>query len=108
MKPSLSILAMLLLLGAAVFCAQRWGREAGRAACAAQVQEVQGLLRRQTQALSAMREEAARRSARARQALATAQAGQAGAQAAAARILALQPGDDACRAAEALIASEMP
>ena len=108
MKPSLSILAMLLLLGAAVFCAQRWGREAGRAACATQVQEVQGLLRRQSQALNAMREEEVRRSTRARQALASAQAGQANAQAAAARILALQPGDDACRAAEALIASEMP
>ncbi|MDO8051152.1 hypothetical protein O3301_22030 [Janthinobacterium sp. SUN211] len=108
MKPSLSIMAMLLLLGAAVFCAQRWGREAGRAACAAQVQEVQGLLGHQTQALNAMREEGARRSARVRQALATAQAGQADAQAAAARILALQPEGDACRAAEALIASEMP
>ncbi|MBE3025714.1 hypothetical protein [Janthinobacterium sp. GW458P] len=46
MKPSLSILAMLLLLGAAMFSAQRWGREAGRAACAAQVQETQGLLLR--------------------------------------------------------------
>ncbi|MDO8071879.1 hypothetical protein O3299_10075 [Janthinobacterium sp. SUN176] len=108
MKPSLSIMAMLLLLGAAVFCAQRWGREAGRAACAAQVQEVQGLLGRQTQALNAIREEGARRSARVRQALATAQAGQADAQAAAARILALQPEGDACRAAEALIAGEMP
>ena len=40
MKPSLSIVAMLVLLGAAVFCAQRWGREAGRAACATQVQEL--------------------------------------------------------------------
>ncbi|MDN2671409.1 hypothetical protein OX459_08400 [Janthinobacterium sp. SUN026] len=108
MKPSLSIMAMLLLLGAAVFCAQRWGREAGRAACAAQVQEVQGLFGRQTQALNAMREEGARRSAQVRQALATAQAGQADAQAAAARILALQPEGDACRAAEALIAGEMP
>lgn len=108
MKPSLSIVAMLLLLGAAVFCAQRWGREAGRAACVAQVREVQGLLRRQPQALNAMREEGARRSARVRQALATVQAGQADAQAAAARILALQPEGDACRAAEALIAREMP
>lgn len=108
MKPSLSILAMLLLLGAAVFCAQRWGREAGRAACAAQVLEVQSLLRRQTQILNALREDGARRSASARLALATAQAGQAEAQAAAARILALQPEGDACRAAEALIASEMP
>jgi hypothetical protein len=108
MKPPLSIAAMLLLLGAAVFCAQRWGREAGRAACAAQVSEVQGVLRRQNQALNAMREEGARRSARVRQAQAAAQAGQADAQAAAARILALQPEGDACRAAEALIASEMP
>ncbi len=108
MKPSLSIAAMLLLLGAAVFCAQRWGRETGRAACAAQVSEVQGVLRRQNQALNAMREEGARRSARVRQAQAAAQAGQADAQAAAARILALQPEGDACRAAEALIASEMP
>jgi len=108
MKPPLSIAAMLLLLGAAVFCAQRWGRETGRAACAAQVSEVQGVLRRQNQALNAMREEGARRSARVRQAQAAAQAGQADAQAAAARILALQPEGDACRAAEALIASEMP
>ena len=108
MKPSLSIVAMLVLLGAAVFCAQRWGREAGRAACAAQVLEVQAVLQRQTQALNAMREEGARRSAKVRQALATAQAGQADAQAAAARILALQPEGDACRAAEAMIASEMP
>jgi hypothetical protein len=106
MKPPLSILAMLLLLGAAVFCAQRWGREAGRAICAAQVLEVQGVLQRQNQALAVMREEGARRSARVRQALATAQAGQADAQAAAARILALQPEGDACRAAEALIARE--
>ncbi|MEX0139901.1 hypothetical protein MRBLMS1_000668 [Massilia sp. LMS1-1-1.1] len=108
MKPSVSIVAMLVLLGAAVFCAQRWGREAGRSACAAQVQEVQAVLQRQNQALKAMREEGARRSAKVRQALATAQAGQADAQAAAARILALKPEGDACRAAEALIASEMP
>ncbi|MGK5006037.1 hypothetical protein [Janthinobacterium sp. LB2P70] len=108
MKPSLSIVAMLVLLGAAVFCAQRWGREAGRSACAAQMLEVQAVLQRQTQALDTMREEGARRSAKVRQALATAQAGQADAQAAAARILALQPEGDACRAAEALIASEMP
>lgn len=99
---------MLLLLGAAVFCAQRWGRETGRAACAAQVIEVQAVLRRQSQALDTMREEGARRSARVRQALVTAQAGQADAQAAAARILALPPEGDACRAAEALIAREMP
>ncbi|STR27549.1 Uncharacterised protein [Janthinobacterium lividum] len=108
MKPSLSIVAMLVLLGAAVFCAQRWGREAGSSACAAQVLEVQAVLQRQTQALNAMREEGARRSAKVRQALAAAQAGQADAQAAAARILALQPEGDACRAAEAMIASEMP
>lgn len=104
MKPPLSILAMLLLLGVAVFCAQRWGREAGRATCAVQVLEVQGVLRRENQALNALREEGVRRSARAGQALATAQVGQAEAQAAAARILALQPAGDACRAAEALIA----
>ncbi|PHV36346.1 hypothetical protein [Janthinobacterium sp. BJB304] len=108
MKPSWSIVAMLLLLGTAVFCAQRWGRETGRAACAAQVLEVQAVLRRQSQALDTMREEGARRSARVRQALATAQTGQAEAQAAAARILALPPEGDACRAAEALIAREMP
>ncbi|MGX9781943.1 hypothetical protein [Janthinobacterium lividum] len=107
MKPPLLVLAMLLLLGAAVFCAQRWGHEAGRAACAEQVQEVHGVLQRQTQALNAMREEGVRRSTRARQALDNAQAGQADAQAAAARILALQPDDDACQAAEVLIASEM-
>lgn len=106
MKPPLSILALLLLLGAAVFCAQRWGREAGRVSCVAQMLEVQGVLRRQNQALNALREEGVRRSARAGQALATAQVGQAEAQAAAARILALQPAGDACRAAEALIARE--
>lgn len=106
MKPPFRIVAMLLLLGAAVFCAQRWGREAGRASCAAQELEVQGVLRRQNQALNALREEGVRRSARAGQALATAQVGQAEAQAAAARILALQPAGDACRAAEALIARE--
>lgn len=107
MKPSLSIVSMLLLLGAAVFCAQRWGHEAGRAACAAQVQELQGARLRQNQALTVMREEGARRSVRVQQALASAQAEQAGAQAAAARLLALQPDGDACRAAEALIASEI-
>ena len=107
MKPSLSIVSMLLLLGAAVFCAQRWGHEAGRVACAAQVQQVQGVLLRQNQALAALREEGARRSVRVQQALASAQAGRADAQAAAARLLALQPDGDACRAAEALIASEI-
>ncbi len=55
-----------------------------------------------------MREEGARRSVRLRQALGSAQVGQADAQAAARRILALQPEGEACRAAEALIASEMP
>ena len=107
MKSPLVALAMLLLLGAAVFCAQRWGREAGRVACAAQVQEVRGALRRQHQALNVMRKEGARRSARVAQALASAQAGQRDAQAAAARLLALRPDGDACRAAEALIASEI-
>lgn len=108
MKPPLSVLAMLLLLGAAVFSAQRWGREAGRTTCAAQVQQMQAASRRQNDALRMMREEGARRSVRVEQALASAQAGQADAQAAAARILALQPDGDACRAAEALIASELP
>lgn len=108
MKPPLAVVAMLLLLGAAVFSAQRWGREAGRAICAAQVQEMQAASRRQNDALKVMREEGARRSVRVQQALASAQAGQAGAQAAAARILALQPDGDACRAAEGLIASELP
>ena len=107
MKPPLMLLALLLLLGAAVFCAQRWGREAGRLACAAQVQEVQGALRRQNQALVAMREEGARRSVQLSLALASGQAGQADAQAAAARLLAVRPEGDACRAAEALIASEI-
>ena len=106
MKPPLLVLTMLLLLGAAVFCAQRWVQEVGRVACAAQVQEAQSALLRQNQALTVMREEGARRSVRVEQALASAQAGQAGAQAAAARLLALQPDGDACRAAEALIASE--
>jgi hypothetical protein len=106
MKPPLAALAMLLLLGAAMFCAQRWGREAGRMTCAAQVQEAQSALLRQNQALAVLREESLRQSARVRQALASAQAGQADAQTAAARLLALRPDGDACRAAEALIASE--
>lgn len=106
MKPPLSVLAMLLLLGAAVFCAQRWGREAGRVACAAQVQEAQSALRRQSQALAVLREQGLRQSVRVRQALDSAQAGQADARAAAARLLALRPDGDACRAAEALIASD--
>lgn len=108
MKPPLTVLAMLLLLGAAVFSAQRWGREAGRAACAAQLVDMQGELRRHKQALAVMREEGARRAARVLQAQVTAQAAQVDAQAAAARLLALRPDGDACRAAEALIASEMP
>ena len=108
MKPPLTVLAMLLLLGAAVFSAQRWGREAGRAACAAQLVDMQGELRRQKQALAVMREEGARRTARVLQAQATAQAAQVEAQTAATRVLALRPEGDACRAAEALIASEMP
>ena len=108
MKPPLTVLALLLLLGAVVFCAQRWGRESGRAACSVQVLEVQQALRLQLQAVALMREEGARRAARAQLALAGAQAGQADAQAAAARLLALRPEGDACRAAEALIASELP
>lgn len=108
MKPPLTVLAMLLLLGAAIFSAQRWGREAGHAACTAQLIDMRGQLQRQTQALAVMREEGWRRAARLKQAQATAQAGQAEAQAAAARLLALRPDGEACRAAEALIASEMP
>ena len=108
MKPSMAVFACLLLLGAALFCAQRWGREAGRAACAAQLTEVQGTLRRQDQALTLMREEGARRAAQAKQALAGAREGRAASEQSAARILALQPDGDACRAAEALIAREMP
>ena len=108
MKPPLMVLSMLLLLGAAVFCAQRWGREAGRVACTAQLVDLRGELRRQSQALAVMREEGAGRAARLRQAQATAQAGQEQAQTAAARLLALRPEGDACRAAEALIASELP
>ena len=105
MKPPSMVLA-LLLLGVAVLCAQRWGHETGRAACVGQVQALQGALQRQNVAVYAMREEGEKRSARARQALSSAQASQADAQAAAARILALQPDGDACRAAEALIASD--
>ncbi|WP_300756321.1 hypothetical protein [Janthinobacterium sp.] len=108
MKPSLSVLAGLLLLGAALFCAQRWGRETGRAACAAQLAEAQGALRRQDQALSLMQEEGARRAAQAKLALAGAREGRTASEQAATRILALQPDGDACRAAEALIAREMP
>ena len=106
MKPPSMVLALLLLLGVAVLCAQRWGHEAGRAACAGQVQALQSALQRQNVAVYALREEGEKRSARARQALSSAQASQADAQAAAARILALQPDGDACRAAEALIASD--
>jgi hypothetical protein len=108
MKPSLSVLACSLLVGAALFCAQRWGRETGRAACAAQLFVAQGALRRQDQALALMREEGARRAAQARQALAGSREGRAASEQSATRILALQPDGDACRAAEALIAREMP
>jgi len=108
MKPSMAVLAGLLLLGAALFCAQRWGRETGRAACSLQLAEAQGALRRQDQALTLMREEGARRSAQAKQALAGAREGRANSEQAATRILSLQPEGDACRAAEALIAREMP
>lgn len=51
MKPPSMMLALLLLLGIAVLCAQRWGREAGRAACAGQVQALQGALQRQNVAV---------------------------------------------------------
>lgn len=108
MKPSIMMLAGLLLLGAALFCAQRWGREAGFASCSVQLAETQGALRRQDQALLLMREEAARGAARARQAAAVTQDGRVASETAATRILALQPEGDACRAAEALIAREMP
>ncbi|MBB5610602.1 MULTISPECIES: hypothetical protein [unclassified Janthinobacterium] len=108
MKPSLNVLACLLLLGAALFCAQRWGRETGRAACAASLAEAQGALRRQDQALTLMREEGTRRAAHAKMVLAGAREGRADSEQAATRILALQPDGDACTAAEALIAREMP
>jgi hypothetical protein len=108
MKPSMAVLACLLLLGATLFCAQRWGRETGRAACSVQLAEAQGVLRRQDQALVLMREEGARRAAQAKQALAGAREGRTASEQAATRILALQPDGDACHAAEALIAREMP
>lgn len=108
MKPPMMVLAGLLLLGAALFCAQRWGREAGRATCSVQLAEAQGALRRQDQTLALMREEGTRRAAQARQALVVTQDGRVASEAAATRILALQPEGDACRAAEALIAREMP
>jgi len=108
MKPPMIVLAGLLLLGAALFCAQRWGREAGRATCSVQLAEAQGALRRQDQALALMREESARRAVQARQALVVTQDGRVASEAAATRILALQPDGDACSAAEALIAREMP
>jgi len=108
MKPSMTVLACLLLLGAALFCAQRWGRETGRASCTVQLAEVQGRLQGQSQALALMREEGTRRAAQARQALVVTQDGRVASEAAATRILALQPDGDACSAAEALIAREMP
>ena len=111
MKPPssvLTVLACVLLLGAALFCAQRWGREAGRASCSIQLAEAQGALRRQDQALTLVRYEVARRAAQARQALAVTQDGRIASETAATRILALQPEGDACNAAEALIAREMP
>lgn len=104
-------LAALGMLAAVVFCAQRWGQETGRAACSAQLVAVRTALERESAALSAVREEGRRRQVRVAQALAVAQAGRDQAQAQASRILALAPPDgpaiDACRAAEALIASEM-
>jgi hypothetical protein len=57
MKPPSMVLALLLLLGVAVLCAQRWGHEAGHAACAGQVQALQGALQRQNVAVYALREE---------------------------------------------------
>lgn len=101
MKPPVLVLAALALLGALVLCAQRWGYEAGRIACGAQLATAEA-------ALDALRQDGVRRAARSRQALATAQAGQAGTQAEAARILALRPDGDACLAAEKLIAGETP
>lgn len=108
MKPPVLALAALALLGALVWCAQRWGYEAGRLACGVQLARAGAALEHQGQSLAALRKEGARRAARSNQALAAAQAGQAGAQAEAARILALRPDGDACLAAEKLIASEMP
>lgn len=101
MRPPLLVLAALALLGALVLCAQRWGYQAGRLDCGVQLAKSEA-------ALDVLRQEGVRRSARAKQALAVAQAGQAGAQAEAARILALRHDGDACQAAEKLIASEMP
>jgi len=97
MKPPVLVLAALALLGVLVLCAQRWGYEAGRIACGVQLATAEA-------ALDALRQDGVRRAARSRQALATAQAGQAEA----ARILALRPDGDACLAAEKLIAGETP
>lgn len=101
MKPPVLVLAALALLGALVLCAQRWGYQAGRLDCGVQLAKSEA-------ALDILRQDGARRATRAKQALDTAQAGQAGAQAEAARILALRHDGDACQAAEKLIASEMP
>lgn len=101
MKPPVLVLAALALLGALLLCAQRWGYEAGRMACGVQLATAEA-------ALHALRQDGGRRAARSQQALANAQAGQAGAQDGAARILALRPDGDACLAAEKLIAGEMP
>lgn len=94
-------LAALALLGALVLCAQRWGYQAGRMDCGVRLAKSEA-------ALDSVRQDGARRAARAKQAIAAAQAGQAGVQAEAARILALRHDGDACLAAEKLIASEMP
>lgn len=107
MKPATLAVAALALLGALVLCVQRWGYETGRLACSAQLASAQAGLECQTRALAALRQEGVQRAARSAQALLAAQAGQAGAQAEAARILALHADGDECRAAEKLIASEM-
>lgn len=112
MKPPLPWLAALALLGALVLCAQRWGYETGRSACGAQLAASRAELAHASRTLAALREEGRRRLVRSTQAQAAAHAGQVDAQAQAARILALVPesgtAGDPCRAAEALIASEMP
>ena len=107
MKPATLAVAALALLGALVLCAQRWGYEAGRMDCGVQLAGTRAALERQTQALAALRKEGVQRAARSTRALLAAQASQAGAQAEAARILALRADGGACLAAEKLIASEM-
>lgn len=101
MKPPVLVLAALALLGALVLCAQRWGYQAGRLDCGVQLAKSEA-------ELDVLRQDGVRRATGAKQAIAAAQAGQAGAQAEAARILALRHDGDACQAAEKLIASEMP